>query len=83
VAAKCSILILFLKTVVIKGSCLKPLKFSLHKDLIFCFLNMGDPDVLAANDIGEFFVQKIERIHAEFDSSVLGTRCPDLIPLTS
>jgi hypothetical protein len=43
------------------------------------------PDVLA-NDIGEFFVQKIERIHAEFDSSALETShssVPEFTELTS
>jgi hypothetical protein len=44
--------------------------FAQRSDLLFP--EYGDPDVLA-NDIGEFFVQKIERIHAEFDSSALET----------
>jgi hypothetical protein len=37
--------------------------FTQGSDLMFP--EYGDPDVLA-NDIGEFFVQKIEHIHAEF-----------------
>ncbi len=44
--------------------------FTQRSDLLFP--EYEDPDVLA-NDIGEFFVQKIERIHAEFDSSALET----------
>ena len=43
--------------------------FTQRSDLLFP--EYGDPDVLG-NDIGEFFVQKIERIDAEFDSSALG-----------
>ena len=37
----------------------------------FCLLNAQSLSV--ASDIGEFFVQRIERIHAEFDSSALET----------
>jgi hypothetical protein len=54
--------------------------FTRRPDLMF-----PDPDVLA-NDIGEFFVQKIERIHAEFDSSALETNhssVPEFTELTS
>ena len=47
--------------------------FTQRSDLLFSeYAEYGNPDVLA-NDIGEFFVQKIERIHAEFDSSALET----------
>ena len=43
--------------------------FTQRSDLLFSeYAEYGNPDVLA-NDIGDFFVQKIERIHAEFDSS--------------
>ncbi|CAB4038650.1 Hypothetical predicted protein [Paramuricea clavata] len=44
--------------------------FTQRSDLLFP--EYGDSNVLA-NDIGEFFVQKIERIHAGFDSSALET----------
>ena len=44
--------------------------FTQRSDLLFP--EYEDPDVLA-NDIGEFFIQKIERIHAEFDSSAFET----------